>query len=135
MTAQLDDFTRAYLTAALWSSTDNSDPETGGDPMDRNYGLDDFAPATLERAIADCKAFQEANTTDLATAYGLYDTSSDGDTPEAYAGRDFWLTRCGHGVGFRDRNLGDVGDRLTEAAKAFGQLDLEIGDDNLVYAI
>ena len=52
------------------------------------------------------------------------------------AGHDFWLTRCGHGAGFWD------GDRpepaatvLTKASKAYGEVDLYIGDDGKVYAM
>ncbi len=35
-------------------------------------------------------------------------------------GQDFYLTRNGHGTGFWDRGYGDVGKRLTEAAKIYG---------------
>lgn len=50
------------------------------------------------------------------------------------AGHDFWLTRCGHGAGFWDRGLGDIGCKLTEAASVYGSVDLYIGDDGLIYA-
>lgn len=43
--------------------------------------------------------------------------------PESYAGHDLWLTRSGHGCGYWDRGLGELGDRLTEAAKAMGSAD------------
>lgn len=33
---------------------------------------------------------------------------------------DYWLTRNHHGAGFWDRGLGDLGDRLTEAAQQDG---------------
>lgn len=36
-------------------------------------------------------------------------------------GHDFALTRNHHGAGFWDRGYGDVGDRLTEAAQAYGE--------------
>ena len=42
----LDDFTGAYVECALWSTNDESD-ESGGVPMDENYGIDDIDPATL----------------------------------------------------------------------------------------
>lgn len=50
-----------------------------------------------------------------------------------HAGHDFWLNRCGHGAGFWDRGLGELGDRLSDAAKVYGNVDLYIGDDGLVY--
>lgn len=49
------------------------------------------------------------------------------------AGIDFWLTRNGHGAGFWDRGLGDVGTRLTCAAHNYGSVDLYAGDDGLIY--
>jgi len=36
-------------------------------------------------------------------------------------GHDFALTRNHHGTGFWDRGYGDVGDRLTQAAQAYGE--------------
>lgn len=37
-------------------------------------------------------------------------------------GYDFWLTRNGHGVGFWDRDLEELGDRLTAACDSFGEV-------------
>jgi hypothetical protein len=48
-------------------------------------------------------------------------------------GHDFWLTRNGHGAGFWDGELGDIGDRLTEASKAFGEVCLTVCDDGEIY--
>lgn len=48
-------------------------------------------------------------------------------------GHDFWLTRNGHGAGFWDRGLGDVGDQLSEAARAHGAMDAYLGDDGDLY--
>lgn len=52
---------------------------------------------------------------------------------EDRAGQDFWLTRNRHGAGFWDRGLGDLGKRLSDAAKVYGSVDLYAGDDGLVY--
>ena len=57
---QLDDFTLAYIEAALWSSNDDSTPQ-GGEPLDANYGIDDIDPDTLAAMIEDCRRFQEEN--------------------------------------------------------------------------
>jgi len=43
-----DEFTKAYVEAALWISTDESRAD-GGDSMDRNYTAADIAPATMDR--------------------------------------------------------------------------------------
>jgi hypothetical protein len=119
----MDAFLRGYLECALWSTNDNSDPETGGDPLDENYSVADFAPEALASAKADCEAFQEANAADLEA------TGADDDQN----GHDFWLTRNGHGAGFWDRGYGDVGERLTKAAKVYGSVDLYVGGDGKVY--
>lgn len=118
----LDRFTEAYIECALWSSTDNSDDQ-GGAPLDDNYGLDDIAEETLLQAKEDCEAFQRDNWDDIERSRESLEQ----------AGHDFWLTRNGHGAGFWDRGLGDVGERLTKASKVYGSVDLYIGDDGKIY--
>lgn len=117
----MDKFTTAYIEAALWSSTDNSDA-SGGRPLDCNYGVEDIAPETLASILDDCKAFQEAHSNDI-------------ECNLEQAGHDFWLTRNHHGSGFWDGDWpDDVGERLTEASHAFGNVDLYVGDDGLIYS-
>lgn len=115
---RLDEFTRQYLETALWSETDDD-----GTPLDRNYGISDFAPEALAAAVKVSKEFQASNEDDLN------ETSGD----DGQHGHDFWLTRNGHGAGFWDRGYGPVGDRLTKAAKAYGSEDIYVGDDGLLY--
>lgn len=109
----LDDFTKAYLETAIWSSNDESD-ERGGKPLDANYSIEDFTVKSLRGAIEDCKAFQKDNASDL-----------EGIKP-SQAGHDFWLTRNDHGVGFSDRGLGDVGVRLKAACRPYGTVYLMV---------
>ena len=126
---QLDEFTRAYLECCLWAETDESD-ERGGQPLDDNYTLDDFAPEALERAIADCRRFQEENVADLA----LYNHPQY--TVAELGGHDLWLTRNGHGCGFWDRDdcLPEAaGERLSDAARTCGECYATVGDDGLIY--
>lgn len=127
-----DDFTTAYIVAALWSSSDNSDPETGGDPLDSNYSPDDIAPDAMGQILEDCIRFQQDWAKELKRAYALY-RPRDGYEGEALAGHDYWLTRNRHGVGFWDRGLGKVGDQLTKAAHMDKELDLYVGDDGKIY--
>lgn len=54
MKTQLDDFTRAYIACALWSSTDED-----GTPLDDCRDESDVASETLEQMILDCSTFQE----------------------------------------------------------------------------
>ncbi len=46
-------------------------------------------------------------------------------------GHDFWLTRNGHGVGFWDRDLGEVGEKLTKIAESFGTAHLYVFKNQL----
>lgn len=120
-------FFDAYLECALWSTTDNAD-ESGGEPLDRNYGPEDIEPETLKRMRDDCDQFQKDNENDLAEC-GL---------SEAKQGHDFWLNRNGHGSGFWDEWMDDspedgACDRLSKACRVWGEFDLYVGDDGRIY--
>lgn len=112
----------AYLECALWAGLDWSDETADNpEPLDEHYGIGDVsdeARAELARDVAD---FCEANADDLA------------DLEPGQVGHDFYLTRNGHGAGFWDRGLGDVGDRLSEAARVYGTSELYPGDDGRLY--
>lgn len=130
----LDSFTRSYLGAILWSTHDESTPQ-GGDPMDQKYTLEDFAPAAVEAAAADCERFQRENAADLELA----NISDSGETPSR-AGFLFALNRNGHGTGFWDEKTHrdpqaeqDACDRLADAARAFGEACAYVGDDGQIY--
>jgi hypothetical protein len=113
----LETFTAAYITCALWSSTDDND-----EPMDDTYGVDDIAPETLATIHADCSKFFDAHRDVVMTSL----TS---------AGHDFWLTRNGHGAGFWDGDWAEPdATELTASSEAFGQVDLYIGDDLQVWS-
>ena len=126
--ATLDGFTCAYIEAMLWAETDQT-TEQGGDPLDENYGVEDFAPETLRAIVDDCQQFQQANRADLAR-YNHPQYSA-----EELGGHDYWLTRNGHGCGFWDRDClpRAVGKRLTSAAHKAGELSAYVGDDSLIY--
>lgn len=48
-------------------------------------------------------------------------------------GHDFYMTRNGHGVGFWDRGLGEMGEWLTRMANPFGEASVYVGDDGNLY--
>lgn len=85
--------------------------------------------AARERMAGDCRDFIDANRADLASYCEIMGPWSgtdsrgyiDREPAEARAGHDFWLTRGGHGTGFWDRGLGELGDRLSDAAQAYGE--------------
>lgn len=121
----LDDFTQGYIEAMFFTDTGDAD----------NVGLEhatfaELHAITLEAIKLDCTRFQTTNAADLDEAvdtgriYG-YDLKA--------AGRDFWYSRNGCGVGFWDRKLGDIGDKLHKAAEIWRQVSLYRGDDKLIH--
>lgn len=112
-------FVDAYLEAAIWASTGED-----GRPLDQNYTVDDFSQEAVDKAIEESNDFIRANRKDL---------ESVGD--EGRHGQDFWLTRNGHGAGFWDRGYGTAGKRLTDAAHVYGEANVDVGDDGVLYIV
>ena len=121
----LAEFLDAYITAALWSTTANTD-DTGGEPLDRNYGPEDIAPETLARMRADCIEFLNHRLggrliaiAERLEAEGRWSLPGGADcTVLEYAGHDLWLSRNGHGCGYFDgdwpRGIAEGLDKLAE---------------------
>ena len=116
----LDEFERAYIECALWSSCD-----VDGESLDQGRDASDVHPDTVRVMKTDCADFRRANSA-LIEAVGATDAQN---------GHDFWLTRNHHGAGFWDRGYGVVRDELTRAAHAYGSVDLYVGDDGFVHAV
>lgn len=95
-----------------WLETDEEERTQGGQlPSDCGYG--ELHPDSLAKIRADCEAWQKANAKLLRRAYKRAGYN------EAQAGRDYWFTRNGHGVGFWDRaqlESHGLGAALSEAA-------------------
>jgi hypothetical protein len=109
-----------YLHTALWSSTYTPDEnEDNDEPFDENYDIDDISESFRDQSRVDLIDFLES----------AGDLLSDTDVN---AGHYFWLTRCGHGAGFWDGDYVN-GDRLTDLCKPYGNIDLYVGADGLVY--
>lgn len=123
----LDEFTKGYVEALFFTESCTSvDTEEFCTPefqalieegqsdgrVPGDCAWCDFDAASKAQIIEDCAKFQAENAEGLAEA--LDNGSIDGYDERA-AGRDFWYTRNGHGVGFWDRGLGDPGERLSEA--------------------
>ncbi len=116
-------FANGYREALIWSTSGDFE----GRELESLEGFAFSAAASLQIAL-DCRAFVEANRAALEQAATVPGYSW------AHAGHDFWLTRVGHGAGFWDGDLpDDIGDLLTEASKAAGEVWPYIGDDALVY--
>jgi hypothetical protein len=137
----IDEFLDAYISAALWSTNDNAD-DSGGEPLDRNYSEDDIAPETLAKMRADCNDFlndvggELISMVERLIELGSWDKPGGPEcTLVAYAGHDFWLTREGHGCGFWETDdwPEPIGKILTDKSQEFGNFDLYVGDDGLIY--
>lgn len=114
-----DEFTLQYVRTMLWAEC-NPDDET---PLDDAFEPSDLSDEAWARVEADCKAFQEK-------AGELIEGR------ESDAGRDFWLTRNGHGCGFWDGDWeDDVGEKLTRLSKEFGKVTPFVNDDGKIYLL
>jgi hypothetical protein len=140
--AQQERFIAAYIECAIFTGTGEDDK-----PLDRDYGPSDIAASSLQSMRADCLRFirEQAAILDYVESAGEH-----GDSYAA-AGHDFWLTRNGHGAGFWDGDweidlptpqyfmaavlvsVPTAGSVLTDAAHKFGESDLYVGDDGLLY--
>jgi len=127
----LSPFVQGYIECILFTETASgismvewNDPENvedveegradGSIPEDSGFG--DIHPQSFARIIADCEAFQ-------AEAADLLEQAYERDYDATQAGRDFWFTRCGHGVGFWDRReleSDGLGDNLSAIARRYG---------------
>jgi hypothetical protein len=114
----IDNILKHYVIAALWSSVDEDDT-----PLDTNYSVEDIDSDALAKMREDVRDFVNVAHKDLVAS----------GQSEEQIGHDFWLTRNGHGAGFWDRGLGEVGDRLTAVCKIYSGVDLYVGDDGKVY--
>ena len=120
-----EEFLRSYIETALWSSTDDD-----GEPLDEEYFAEDIAPECLEAMREDCERFWAANAADLDVSNCLQFGPDYG--PAERAGHDFWLTRNHHGAGFWDGDWRQpAASRLTEAAHAFGEVNLYVSDGRI----
>ncbi|MBR8043386.1 hypothetical protein KDW40_02245 [Burkholderia cenocepacia] len=121
----IEEFLIGYQEAALFFSlvTDEDGNEV---PLKNGCGLAERTEAAMRM---DCMAFARANVNLLRHAY------ADGKYSPNQAGRDLWLTRNHHGVGFWDRSELDepLAVKLGHAAHNAGERSLYLGDDQLVY--
>ena len=129
----LECFTHAYITCALWSSTDD-----GGNPLDNGRDVDDIAPDALAEMQRDCAAFYVANAAHIhcegAPQAKGDPTASESEREAAMAGYDFWLTRNGQGSGFWDGYWPEPAASALDAASIdAGICDLYVGDDGMIY--
>lgn len=123
--AGLSDFARAYVEAALWSSTLED-----GTPLDSDHGVNDIDPDSLAEMAREADTFAASNRALIETA----------ELDDSQAGHCFWLSRNRHGSGFFDEpearasaSVVNACDRLQEASHKAGERNLYRGDDGKIY--
>ena len=109
------EFVRGYLECFEWLLPDPAEDSESGIDRDKIRG---WSRDALRSIYADCRDFCRANAADLAEYVARREAEGlRGYSGAACAGHDFYLTREGHGAGFWDRGLGELGDRLSKASK------------------
>lgn len=120
--AILDAFTKGYFEAAFFTECHSDNEEL------ENATFSDVHISSLNAVIEDCAKWQAENAALLNEAY-------ERDYCAAQAGRDYWFTRNGHGVGFWDRSeleADDLGEKLSNACR-YKSVDIYRGDNGKVY--
>lgn len=144
----LDAFTQGYIEAmfftenspaftyadieedrAAWEHAEREGQSDGTIPGDASFS--DLAHDSLKRIIEDCREWQNANAKLLRVTLQWAERKGIAYDMER-AGNDYWYTRNGHGVGFWDRGLGGLGDKLSDACR-YREVDVYLGDDSKVH--
>ena len=132
----LSPIVRGYIEAMFFTECDPSinkdEVEQGHEYIDgsipSDVGFSDLHPDALAAIIRDCGAFHVQGRDLIREADGKGDYAKpEYDTGEQ-VGHDFWMTRNGHGVGFWDRGLGEIGDKLSAVAREFGEPQVWFAD-------
>ena len=115
----LSSFTQGYIEAMFFTNCDTVDDE---EDRANRLGLSRLTKASLKAISRDCESFLSTLMPDGCFAQQWIDRAEGYDTEQA--GRDFWFTRQGHGVGFWDREelkAHGIGEALTKVARSFGE--------------
>ncbi len=120
---QLIEVTYGYIVAMLWSTGDGEEHES--------YEDFELSEPANDKAYHICTQFVNNNFMDCQLFIEQYQPKQGHNVYECL-GHDLWLTSAGHGVGFWDRGLDDLGNRLSTASEEFA-IDCYLGDDNLIY--
>lgn len=123
----LNGIIRGYIGCMLWSTHGPEEGPYKCSTLDDLFDEDDLSPELVKQIREDCEDFYESN---------LRDCSEFAAKTNGYGsvGHDFWLTRNRHGAGFWDRGFGELGERLSDAARSYGTVDVYPCDDGKLYA-
>ena len=121
---KLSTFAKGYVEAMFFT---NGDTGYERENLLNDLGVEKLTRAAVKDIAADCDKFLSTIMPDGCFAQQWIDRASElHNYSEERAGHDFWFSRQGHGVGFWDRGLGELGDGLDTVAKSFGEAYPEV---------
>jgi hypothetical protein len=113
------DFRYGYVEALIWQDMDDEVSAMHGECFDA------FDDASALAIMKECDDFSTGENFDLIAQAIELDTGYTW----AQAGHDFALTRNGHGAGFWDRGLGVIGEKLSDAARVYGDTEVWLDEE------
>jgi len=134
--ADIDAATDAALEAAAWAAFNDAaygDPDATETLEETGATWHPRARATMREQLAD---FLGGDDPEHSQALALWREA--GQLGPSSVGRDFALTRDGHGTGFWDRfaygtAAWAAGEALSRVARAYGPVDAYLGDDGMLH--
>lgn len=122
-------FIEGYIDACLWANLYQDEDDDGSTSPD--------LPVELSRPLLTFDSVKDLVRDAVSFFTQEFTALSEAAENRAWdlLGHDFALTRNGHGTGFWDRGLGDLGDHLTDSAKVYGTVDLWLLNDNTIEVI
>lgn len=137
LTAQIDEVWRGYVQAMLWANAvcdveDCEDRAAGGDCKHVNDAMSTFEVEDVrnpEQARREVEDMVLGNLRDFREYLDARESRPEDGSVASHFGHDFALTRNGHGAGFWDRGLAELGDRLSAASKPYGKAHIFIDED------
>lgn len=119
----VDDVADAIAEALIFQGLDWDNQDESGNPteLDREgFTIDDFDEASKARIREIAESFCSTDMLELISDSGLTDEQ---------IGHDIVFSANGHGTGFWDRGIGEIGEKLHEIAKPYGSLDIYVNAD------
>lgn len=104
----LTEFEQGYIECILWLAYQQESEDAEMEQCD-DATEDEITARDWRSILRECRDFVVSNRLDLVAAEKTGMTF-------ARMGHDFYLSRCGHGAGFWDEGLGELGDKLHDAA-------------------
>jgi hypothetical protein len=129
-----DEATYHFILTALWSGSCNGtsriEHECRGEDCDTS--LENLGYEGCDVTGRSQRKIREIVQAFIVTCRNERPNCFDRMTGEQL-GYDFYLTANGHGAGFWDRGLGELGNWLTSIANPYGEMGIYVGDDGFLY--